>query len=112
MPKTKAELIKQALNVLGVGEAGQPVEIEDSDAVEAVVAPLLNQLARSRILYVPNVEAIDDAVFLPLARMLANEAAPSFGGQRSDDERLAAEMDIRRAQASYTTFQPVKVDYF
>lgn len=112
MPKTKAELIEQALNVLGVAEAGQPVEIEDSDAVDAVVAPLLNQLARSRILYVPNVEAIDDAVFLPLARMLANEAAPSFGLPRSEDARLAAELDIRRAQASYTTFEPVKVAYF
>lgn len=112
MAKTKAELIERALMFLGVGEAGQPVEVEDRDAVDKVLGPLLAQLAASRIVYVPNVEQIDDRVFLPLARYLANEAAPAFGRPYSEDERLAAELALRRAVASYTTFQPVKVDYF
>lgn len=112
MPKTKDELIEQALRSLGVAEAGQPIEIEDYEAVDACVEPLRAMLARDRAIYIANVDAIDEAVFLPLARLLANEAAPAFGRERTQDAYEAGRAEIKRILSQDTVFHPVPTSYF
>lgn len=79
MAQTKAALVSAALeDVLKLG-AGQTIATEDSTAVGARVAPLIDMLRADRIITISNVEAIPDYAFPDLVRLLAEEIAPSYG---------------------------------
>lgn len=78
MSKTRAELVARALKFLGKLRAGQAPEAEDAQAVDDEIDPLLESLNIRKIIYVPDPDEIDDAVFQPLARRLAGECAVDF----------------------------------
>lgn len=112
MPKTTAQLIARALGNLGKTEPGQDPEAEDVQRVTNLVDPLLAQLSASGVLVVPDANQIDDHIFLPLAMLLANAAAPEFHIPPSMEAEAKAERDIRRATSSMTFSQPMEAEYF
>lgn len=85
MPKTRAELINQALVNLGIIAAGQSVSAEDVSKMDTIVDPAVSMLADLDIYYVqdagsigPSDGAIEDSAFLPLADYVANAACAAF----------------------------------
>lgn len=93
--KTRTELKNQALaNLLVIG-SGQEAEEEDAATVDALIDPLLEDLNARGIAYVPNTDEIEAALFLPLAELLANEAAPSFGQPKNPPKQDACEERLR-----------------
>lgn len=79
MAKTKAELVSRALSVLGIVGAGQTPSVENSNAVGDAVGPMVAQMVANDDLWLFDIEAIPDAVFLPLSDLLANVVADDFG---------------------------------
>lgn len=79
MSKTRVELIARTLKILGKLRVGQSPEAEDSQSVDDEIDPLLANLNRRKVIYVPDPDDIDDEVFQPLARRLAAECADDFG---------------------------------
>jgi hypothetical protein len=77
--RTRSELIFQAAKRLGILAAGQSLAAEDFDDIDALLEPLVQELAARRIYALGDAEAIEDAAFLSLADLLALEAAPIFG---------------------------------
>lgn len=112
MPKTRAELVAKALSILQEEGSGQSQAAEDAAVIDAAVIPLTSELAASGVLTIGDLEAIDDAVFLPLARMLANEVGDDFGRPYSEDYRLAQEIRIRKATAQGPLYTTLATDYF
>ena len=78
MSKSRAELVTRALKFLGKLRAGQAPAAEDFQSVDDELDPLLENLNTRKIIYIPDPEDIDDAVFQPLARRLAGECAVDF----------------------------------
>lgn len=85
MPKTRAELVNQALVNLGIIASGQSVSAEDVSKMDGIVDPAVALLAELEIYYVqdageagPANGAIEDAAYLPLADWLANQACSAF----------------------------------
>lgn len=78
MSKTRADLVSRALKFLGKLRAGQAPEAEDYQSVDDEIDPLLENLKFRNIVYVPDPDDIDDAIFQPLARRLAGECAADF----------------------------------
>lgn len=113
MAKTTDDLILEVLDIVGAAAAGQTPPAEDREKVEQSVTPLLEQLARMQVVYIPNPDAIDESVFLPLAMRLALQIGPKFGlPAMTPDQRRAADSEIRIVQASTQTSQPLRVEYF
>lgn len=110
--KTREDLIARALTELGKLVAGQNVEEEDEQTVDDLVDPLLQQLSIDGVVYIGNPDAIEPEYFLPLARLLANEAGPSFGIPKNEDIKRLDETTLRRLTAGRPTYQPLVVDYF
>jgi hypothetical protein len=110
--KTSTDLIERAATELGVLPSGQPLSDEDAATVGALVDPLLQQLARDDVVDVADANAIAVEHFLPLARLLANEAAPSFGVGYSLDVKLENERQLRRLAATRPTREPLRAVYF
>jgi hypothetical protein len=86
MAKTRIELIYKVLDNLGVMVPNQSPAAETVTKVDDIIDPALSMFAAMEIVYVadagtpdpPTDGEIDDAIFLPLADMLAQECSGGF----------------------------------
>jgi len=86
--KTRRQLVDQALDNLGVLAAGQTPADEDVSKIDALIDPMIADLAARDIAYVadagqpgPANGGVEPAMFLWLAHILAYVATPPFGLQ-------------------------------
>lgn len=110
--KTRVQLIERAATELGKLVSGQNLETEDYNTIDALLDPLIEQLSLDSVVTIDDANAIDPRYFLPLGRLLANEAAPSFGTPTNDNLKAADERTLRRLTAAKPTYETLKVDYF
>ena len=110
--KTRTDLIARAAAELGVLPSGQPLSDEDATTIGNLLEPLARQLSLDDVLDVPDTGAIAPEYFLPLARLLANEAAPSFGLPFSGEVRGENERQLRRLTATRPTHETLKTTYY
>ena len=92
--------------------SGQPLSDEDANTIGALVDPLLRQLAFDDVVDVSDADAIPGEFFLPVARLLANEASPSFGVTYSLDAKLENERQLRRLIAMRPTRAHQRATYY
>lgn len=109
--KTRQDLIERAATELGILPANATLSDEDKTTIDNLVDPLLSELAVS-LIAIADSEAIPSEYFLPVARLLANEAAPSFGQPYSEDVKRINERMLRRLASTRPTREPVKAEYF
>lgn len=93
--KTRTQLINQALTNLLVIGASDTADAGDTAVVDALVDPLLEDLSARGVCYVPESEEIENALFLPLAELLANEACPAFAQQKNLAKQVECEERLR-----------------
>jgi hypothetical protein len=122
--KTRRELVDRALTELGRRYGGEAGSSEDYDEVDALVDPLIEQMAADRVVYVDDVDNIEAAFFLPVARLLAAVAAPTFGKSATESlltntnggnvDMLVAreERILRRINAETGSGEVVKAKYY
>jgi hypothetical protein len=79
MPQTVDDLILETLQALSAVPAGQSPSAEDRQDVEKRVRPLISDLMARRVIYIANLDEIDDAPFVYLVMLLAEHCAPKFG---------------------------------
>jgi hypothetical protein len=111
MPKTRTDLINEALDLLGVVGSGQTPAAEDRAVIDGKIAPKLAELARREIVYVPDPDAVDDEIFDALATLLAEEAGPKFGRPRDIAVRLEAEGRLIAMQGGAAP-ETVRAEFF
>lgn len=112
MTKTRDELVKKAISLFQQEGAGQSIDQEDYATFDDAVEPILAELSEAEVVTVGDVEAIDDAIFLPLARILMNEVGEDFGRPTDPAFRLESETRIRRVVAGKPLYTTLAVDYF
>jgi hypothetical protein len=100
--KTRAQLLERAGIALGLVQPGEALSSEDSNTLDNLVDPLIEQLTADSIIYISDADAIDVAVFLPLASVLANYAGPSFGSPINDAALLRDQGTLRRINSTLT----------
>lgn len=115
MSKTRRELVYRALKDLGVLPQGQTPSDEEYDSVDDHVDPFLEDLQERDVCFVPDVEQIDDSLFLSLGHCLAWACAAEFGSQ--NDVALAslaqqAEMRLKNIQSNRQTYQTLAIEPF
>lgn len=113
MPKSSANIISDALDLLGRGPGvGQSVPPEDYATVNAFITPLYKQLSADQIVTIGDPENLPDEIYIPLTWLLANAAAPKFDVPQSDDGRKTNEQTIRRLVAARPTYETLRTEYF
>ena len=110
--KTRTDLIERAAAELGALPSGQPLSDEDAATLGALVDPLLRQLASDDVVDVADSDAVPAEFFLPVARLLANEASPSFGIAYSLDAKLENERQLRKLAAARPTRERQTATYY
>ena len=122
--KTTQEWIYRALTEMGRLHVGEAPPADDYNTVNDLVEPLAALLTADNVVYIGNVDEIEPEVFLPLGRLLAIEASPSFGNgaiqtlltrNRVDNLDALREREyatLRRITAAAPTYQPAQGEYF
>jgi hypothetical protein len=103
MAKTRGDLVNRALNILGAVGSGQTASPEDVALVDALVDPVLEELARRGVTYVGNGGVEGDMTtgdfspseFIPLAITLAKAAVSDFGGDIAGAYSMAVDAEAR-----------------
>jgi hypothetical protein len=76
--RTRADLVNRAAKFLGKLVAGQALADEDYASINDEIPSIVENLNARGIAYIPDVEEYEEAIFLPLARIVAAIVAPDF----------------------------------
>jgi hypothetical protein len=106
--KTRAQLLERAGINLGLVQPGEALSSEDYDTLDNLVDPLIEQLSADNVIYMQDPDAIDVAIFLPLAALLANSAGPSFGSPINDQAMRAIPGHLRRINSTKPLYTPIE----
>lgn len=113
--KTQAELATQVLRDLNVIDASESADSEDSTYVMGKYASKYEELLDRELCYWP-LDAIPNAIFIPVCDLVANEVRSTFGELQSPEDKLAREdtvlRQIRRHMQKRASGLPVKATYF
>lgn len=112
LTKTRTDLIERAATELGVLPSGQSLSDEDAAVISNLLDPLLRQLSLDGVVDIGDADAIESEYVLPLARLLANEAGPSFGFAYSREVKLENERQLRRLTATRPSRETLKTTYY
>lgn len=116
MSKTRQELVLKAISILGIGSVGQDAPADDYSTVDDEVETFFAELYAKDRIYV-QIDAIEDAWFLPLARMLAERLISDFsiGAEEAADivrNAVAARADLFRMASVEATYETQRVQFF
>ena len=106
--KTREDLIHRAATEVGALVVGQSLSSEEYAAIDNLVDPLVQQLSFDGVVHVQDTNAIQPEYFIPLGRLLANEAAISFGQAYSRDVKIINETILLRLTAMRPTFETLE----
>lgn len=112
MAKTREDLIERALKNLGVLPDGQTPSVQEVNSVDALVDSTIEDLIGRDVVYIEDVEAIDERYFMPLGLILASNCRAEFG--LADDPALPAlaldaEKKLQQISRAVPTFKTLKV---
>jgi hypothetical protein len=112
MAKTRTDLVHRALKNLGVLPQGQTPSAEEYNSVDALIDSMTEELIGRDIVFIEDVDAIEDRYFLALGHVLAGQAAAEFGMQ--NDQAIAARMvkaehDLEKIASTRPTYQPLEI---
>jgi hypothetical protein len=92
---TRTILANEALDILQRVGLGQSPDAEDTAKIDLKIDALLAELSERGIVDIADSEDIPAAYFNSVAELLANEAAPNFGGQKNPAVKEAAEERLK-----------------
>jgi hypothetical protein len=104
--RTRADLVNRAAKFLGKLVAGQALSAEDYQSINDEIPSIVENLNARGITYIPDVEEYDEAMFLPLARIVVatictdfsvplNSLAGFIGPTPQTTEPLKSENELR-----------------
>lgn len=120
MARTTQDLATEAMRLLGLLEAQEEASAEDRAHISRVYADKYEEWVFRDLAWWP-VDEIDNKAFQHVARIIADEVAPSFGRsapQEQDENGDVVSMGvkglrgIRRLAASDRTGMPIRADYY
>lgn len=115
MAKDRRQLIYRTLRNLGALPQGHTPDVQEYEAIDNIVDPVIEDLIARDIVYIEDVDAIEDQYFLALAHVVAGAALPEFGLQNDaamTARAIKGEMDLQKAAATHPTYKPLEIQAY
>lgn len=112
MTKTRIELINRAASKLMIKAAGQSLEDEDSEVIDAAIDAVLADLSTRGVVSVQDVNAIELDVFEWIAEIVADFCATDFGQERDPQKVEYCEAKLFAVGMALPTYEPLRPEYF
>ena len=112
---TRTDLIYRALRNLGALPQGQSPSAEEYQSMSDLIDSMITELEKRDVVYVADVDNLEDHFLHPLGHILAWRAAPEFGSQ--NDQGLAAlatqaELFLKQMESTRYTRQIGESTYY
>lgn len=112
MSKTRAEIQFKALAILTGGDVGSSPSAEDAEALDVYIDSEVEELNSDGTVYIDDVDAIDDQLFISFSKLVANAAADEFGGKSDDAAALKIRNRIRVLARPTPGYGPQQTEFF
>jgi len=112
MSKTRAEIQFKALAILTGGDVGANPSPEDAVAIDGYIDSEAAEINKDGTTYISDVEALEDELFMPFSKLVANAAADEFGGKSNDQLAMQLRNRIRVLARQTPGYGPQVVEYF
>ena len=112
MSKTRAEIQFKALAILTGGDVGSNPSPEDAVAIDGYIDSEAAEINVDGTTYISDVEALEDELFMPFSKLVANAAADEFGGKSNDQLAMQLRNRIRVLARQTPGYGPQVVEYF
>lgn len=112
MSRTRSDLRFKALSIIIGGDLGQAPSDEDATTLDNYIDDVVAELQTKGIVYVSDLDAIENDVFGTLAKLVANAAADEFGGASDPAKKRFYENEMRVIARQTPGYGPQQVDYF
>ncbi len=112
MTKTRSEIQFKALAILTGGDVGSNPAPEDAAAIDGYIDSEAEELNSDGTVYIDDVEALDEKLFMPFAKLVANAAADEFGGKSNDQMAQGLRNRIRVLARATPGYGPQQSEYF
>jgi len=112
MSKTRAEIQKKALDILVGGDVGASMSDEDATALDGYIDSMVAEINADGIAYISDPDTMDDELFIPFSKLVANAAAEEFGGKSDEEFAKQTRNRIRVLTAQKPGYGPQIVDFF
>jgi len=112
MSKTRADIQKKALDILVGGDVGASMSDEDATALDGYIDSVVAELSADGTAYISDPDELDDELFLPFSKLVANAAAEEFGGQSNEQVAQQQRNRIRVLTRQTPGYGPQQTDYF
>jgi hypothetical protein len=112
MSKTRAEIQFKALAILTGGDVGSDPSPEDATALDGYIDSEAAEINSDGTTYIDDVGALNDELFMPFSKLVANAAADEFGGKSDEAKALQLRNRIRVLARPTPGYGPQVVEYF
>ena len=112
MSKTRAEIQFKALAILTGGDVGASPSAEDAVAIDGYIDSEAAEINKDGTTYISDVEALEDELFMPFSKLVANAAADEFGVKSNDQLAMQLRNRIRVLARQTPGYGPQVVEYF
>jgi len=115
MAKTRQELIFRVLRNLGALPQGHTPDDEEKNSIDALIDPFLEDLIARDIVYIEDVDAVEDRYFLALSHALAGQALSEFGLQNDAGmiaRAMKGEQDLKVLSSTQPTYKPLEIQAY
>lgn len=112
MAYTADQVISEAAGDIGAVLPGESLAPEDYDKIDKKYTALIGLLSGLDV-YISDRDSIDDALFLPVTRMLGNIAGSPVVGAPLNDPAWDRDLKLlQRLTANKPTYETLKTQYF
>jgi hypothetical protein len=112
MSKTRAEIQKKALDILVGGDVGASMSDEDATTLDGYIDSVVDEINGDGTAYIADPDTLDDALFLPFAKLVANAAAEEFGATSNEQAAQQLRNRIRVLTRQTPGYGPQQVEFF
>lgn len=115
--RTRAELVYRVAKFLRKVIAGEPLgDVENATINDEIPSIVANLNARG-VFYFPDVEEVDDELFIPLARIIAASVCTDFGMTIAsvpgfESEPIRSEMELRALGRTSSVSDVIRFENF
>lgn len=112
MSKTRAEIQFKALAILTGGDVGSDPSAEDAVALDGYIDSEAAEVNADGTTYIDDVNALNEELFMPFSKLVANAAADEFGGKSDDNKAILLRNRIRVLARPTPGYGPQQVEFF
>lgn len=112
MSRTRADLRFKALSIVVGGDVGEVPSDEDATTLDNYIDDVVAELSTKNIVYVSDLDTIDNDIFGTLAQLVAVAAAEEFGGKTDPQKKKFFENEMRSITADTPGYGPQQTEYF